>query len=164
MTRPVSNPSAADLSSVDQHWCVRRHLCVGWWTLAVFIALGAVLESLHGFKVAVYLNTSNETRRLLWTLAHAHGTLLGLINVAFACTVALRPGRAVRSLRVASGSLLAGTVLLPAGFFLGGIYISEGDPGLAITLVPPGAALLLVAVVLTAWHVTSTDADSTRTE
>lgn len=161
MTSPVPSTSAADLPNLDQRWCVRRHLRAGWWTLAVFIALGAVLESLHGFKVAMYLNTSNETRRLLWTLAHAHGTLLGLLNIAFACTVSLCPGRAFSSLRIASGSLLAATVLLPAGFFLGGVYISEGDPGLAITLVPPGAVLLLVAVVLTAVEVTRADDSGT---
>jgi hypothetical protein len=112
--------------------------------------LGAVLETLHGFKVGMYLDVSNETRRLLWTLAHAHGTLLALVNIAFAMTVSLLPGWTVGSLRIASGSLLASTALLPAGFFLGGVYIHDGDPGLGITVVPPGAFLLLIAVVLTA--------------
>jgi len=154
MTSSHSTVSEAADSAVagepDTRWCVRRHLRFGWWSLALFVALGATLESLHGFKVGMYLNSSNETRRLLWTLAHAHGTLLGLLNIGFAATVSLLPEWTAGSLRIASGSLLASTALLPAGFFLGGVYIHDGDPGLAITLVPPGALLLLVAVVLAA--------------
>ena len=34
-------------------------------------------------------------RRLMWTLAHAHGTLLGLVHIAFAVTV--RMGNTGRS-------------------------------------------------------------------
>src|SRR5882672_2928007 len=65
---------------------VRRHLKVGWWALLVFLTAGLVLEALHGFKIGAYLNVSNETRRLMWTLAHAHGALLGLVNLGFAAT------------------------------------------------------------------------------
>ena len=64
-----------------------RHLAFGWWSLFVFGALGLILETLHGFKVPAYLDVSNESRRLMWTLAHAHGTLLGLIHIAFALTL-----------------------------------------------------------------------------
>ena len=39
---------------------------------------------------------------------------------------------------------------MPGGFFLGGIVIYGGDPGLAILLLPLGAALLVAAVALTA--------------
>ena len=60
-----------------------RHLRLGWISLFVFIALGAVLESMHGFKVDWYLNVSNETRRLMFTLAHSHGALLGILHIAF---------------------------------------------------------------------------------
>ena len=31
---------------------VTRHLVIGWWSLLIFVALGLVLESMHGFKVA----------------------------------------------------------------------------------------------------------------
>jgi hypothetical protein len=57
----------------------RRHARIGWWSLLVFAALGLLLESFHGFKVAAYLDVSNETRRLMWRLAHVHGTLLGVL-------------------------------------------------------------------------------------
>ena len=50
----------------------------------VEVALGLLLESLQGFKVAAYLDVSNETRRLMWRLAHAHGTLLAVVNILYA--------------------------------------------------------------------------------
>ncbi len=123
----------------------RRHQLVGWWSLLVFVALGLVLEGLHGLKVGWYLNVTNETRRLMWTLAHAHGTLLGLINVVFGLVVAT--ARAASGLRLASVCLMAATVLLPAGFLLGGIWIHAGDPGLGILLVPLGGLFLVVGIL-----------------
>ena len=70
----------------------RRHLRFGWWSLLVFLTLGFTLELLHGFKVGMYLDASNETRRLMWTLAHAHGSLLGLIHVLFGLSLRGRVG------------------------------------------------------------------------
>src|SRR6185436_19638209 len=86
---------------------IQRHLRVGWWTLLVFLTLGLVLESFHGFKVEAYLKVSNEIRRLMWTLAHAHGTLLGLINIAFAVTVRSLAAWPEKKQRFASASLRA---------------------------------------------------------
>jgi hypothetical protein len=124
----------------------RRHLRFGWWSLLVFATLGLTLEALHGFKVRAYLDTSNETRRLMWTLAHAHGTLLAVVHVLFGLSVATFPEFRARSLRAVSAALLAASVLLPGGFFLGGIVFYAGDPGPGVLLVPIGAALLLVAI------------------
>jgi hypothetical protein len=45
-------------------------------------------------------------------------------------------------------------IVLPGGFFLGGVTIYGGDPGLGILLVPVGAFFLLAGVLLTAWRVT----------
>jgi hypothetical protein len=128
---------------------IRRHLQVGWWALLVFLTAGLVLESLHGFKVEAYLKVSNETRRLMWTLAHAHGTLLGLVNLAFAAALGALPAWPAPSRRLASSSLIAATILMPAGFFLGGLFIYSGDPGLGILLVPVGGILLFIAVLWT---------------
>ncbi len=129
---------------------VRRHLRFGWWTLLVFLSLGIALEGLHGFKIGAYLNPSQSTRRLMWTLAHAHGALLAMLNLGFGFSVSLYsnwdPGRR----RLASGCLIGASVLLPSGFFLGGINIRGGDPGFPIVLVPAGAFLLLVSVAMTA--------------
>jgi hypothetical protein len=125
------------------------HFRVGWWALLVFLTAGLGLEMLHGFKVGAYLNVSNETRRLMWTLAHAHGTLLGLVNVAFASTLRALESWSETRRRFASASLLAATAFMPAGFFLGGVFIYSGDPGLGILLVPVGGVLLFAAVLLT---------------
>lgn len=109
-----------------------------------FGALGLVLELLHGFKLGAYLDAGNETRRLMWTLAHAHGTLLGLIHIAFAATLGL-VSLADDKARLTSRTLVGASVLLPGGFFLGGVQFYAGDPGIGIVVVPAGAALLLTA-------------------
>ncbi|MGH9420004.1 MAG: hypothetical protein ACRD3J_08530 [Thermoanaerobaculia bacterium] len=124
----------------------RRHLRFGWWSLLVFATLGIVLELLHAFKVRGYLDVSNETRRLMWTLAHAHGTLLALLNVIFGLTIRVVPEMTARRRRWISSMLLVASVLIPAGFFLGGIRPYGGDPGVGVVLLPVGAALLLLAL------------------
>src|SRR5437870_1790436 len=114
----------------------RRHLRFGWWSILVFATLGLVLETLHGFKIRAYLDVSNETRRLMWTLAHAHGTLLGVLHVLFGLMLQARPPAAPGTLKLMSTSLMAASLLLPGGFFLGGVVFYSGDPGLGILLVP----------------------------
>lgn len=143
--KPGGLASPGEVSSL-----ARRHLRFGWWSLFVFLTLGLALETMHGFKVGWYLDTSNATRRLMWTLAHAHGTLLGLLQVAFAATLHLVPGWDTRKRSLASNCLIAASVLIPAGFLLGGVVIYSGDPGLGIVLLPVGAAFLLVAIFLSA--------------
>ena len=125
------------------------HLSFGWMSLLVFLSLGLVLEALHGFKVGWYLDVGHETRRLMWTLGHAHGTLLSLVNLGLAFTIRALPGWAPGPRRLASRALIAATVLMPGGFLLGGLYIYGGDPGVGILLVPVGALLLLTSVLLT---------------
>jgi peptidoglycan/LPS O-acetylase OafA/YrhL len=122
----------------------RRHLRFGWTAVLVFAVLGLTLETLHGFKVRAYLDGANETRRLMWTLAHAHGTLLGFVNVLYGLTVASVSDWGRGSLT--SRGLVAAAVLLPAGFFLGGLQPYGGDPGLGILLVPVGAIALIAAL------------------
>ena len=125
------------------------HFRYGWLMLLVFLTLGIILEGLHGFKSQWYLSVANETRRLMLTLGHAHGTLFGLINLGFAATCAAgyfgvnRPGTGL-----ASGLLKVSSIMMPAGFILGGIKIYGGDPGLGIILVPVGAILMLAAVTI----------------
>lgn len=136
-----------DTSSVPT--LVGRHLRFGWWSLALFGALGFGLELLHGFKIGAYLDVSNETRRLMWTLAHAHGTLLSLVHLAFALTVRTM-GIPPSKLGSTSGALRLASLLLPGGFFLGGVQFYAGDPGLGVLLVPVGAVLMLYAAVTVA--------------
>jgi hypothetical protein len=127
-----------------------RHLRLGWWWLFVFAGLGLVLETLHGFKVGAYLNVSNETRRLMWRLAHAHGTLLGAVNILFALTLRSGSDSTFRDLRTISRLLVSASILLPLGFFLGGVQFYGGDPGLGVLVVPIAAVLLLAALFMIA--------------
>ncbi len=134
---------------------VRRHLQIGWWSLLCFLSLGLLLELLHGFKVSWYLEPEFTTRRLMWTLGHAHGTLLSLVHLGFAATIHILPVHTQRARRFASPCLTAASIFLPMGFLLGGVFIYEGDPGWGILLVPVGALLLLISVFRTALAVTS---------
>ena len=129
---------------------MRRHLAFGWWTILIYLTLGLGLEAAHALKLGLYVDQANTTRRLMWTLAHAHGTLLGLMSLGFGFTASRLDGWAEGSRRTASRALMGATLLLPLGFFLGGLIIHAGDPGLGIVLVPAGALLLFVAVLLTA--------------
>lgn len=154
-TSPTNAPSPVATDSTaaqpDQSaLCVKFHLRLGWWSLLLFICLGLVLELFHGIKSAWYLDAENETRRLMWTLAHAHGTLLSLVQVAFAFTVTRNAGWSSRSRSLASKSLTTANLLIPAGFFLGGLKFYHGDPGLGILLLPAGALCLIVSVFVTA--------------
>lgn len=149
MKTPKPDSRSRDASPEAAAATIRHHLKVGWWALLLFLTLGILLESLHAFKIGYYLNTTNQTRRFMWTLAHAHGTLLALINLAFAATLhllALTP----KARKIASILLTSATVLMPAGFFLGGLVFYAGDPGFGILLLPLGAIFLLIAVFLAA--------------
>jgi len=89
-----------------------------------------------------------------------HGALLGLVKLAFAATLRLLPAWPEPKPRFASATLLAATVLMPAGFFLGGLFICSGDPGFGILLVPVGGILLFAAVLQTALALEYLNADS----
>ena len=121
----------------------------GWWSLFVYAALGLVLETLQGFKAPLYVDVSNDTRRLMWTLAHAHGVGLSLVHILFAVSLPALPAAPGRD-RLVSRCLIAASVLLPGGFFAGGVVYYAGDPGPGILLVPVGAFLLLTAVFIVA--------------
>jgi hypothetical protein len=129
-----------------------RQARFGWHALLVFLSLGLVLEALHGFKASLYVDAMNEMRRFLWTLAHAHGTLLSLLNIVFGLSLrafGAREGSEAR-LQLASRCLMGAAVLMPAGFFLGGALPYGGDPGLGTILVPIGGLLLFGGVFLAA--------------
>jgi hypothetical protein len=126
----------------------RRHHVIGWSALFLFVLLGSFLESLHGFKLGFYLDPNNKLRRELWTLAHAHGTLIALIQIGFAAGLPHFGNWTAGRLKLTSFFLLDAAVLMPLGFFLGGLAPSESDPWIGILLVPLGALLLVVAVAL----------------
>ena len=106
---------------------------------------------MHGFKIGWYLDVANDTRRLMWRLAHAHGGLLAIINIAFALTAKITcpQGHAFWATK-ASCLLIAAGILLPLGFFIDGISVYGGDPSLGILLVPVGAVCFIAGVAITA--------------
>ena len=110
----------------------------GWLSVAIWMGVGLLLEGLLGYKIPAYLQ--DETRRELFRLAHAHGTLLGLVLIAAALCAR---GFEVELSRAAQLALRAGSALMPVGFLVAGVWHPEGDPGLAIWLVPPGAVLVI---------------------
>jgi hypothetical protein len=117
------------------------HLRLGWTLIAIAFAAGLLLETLLGTKAVVV--AEDALRKELWSLAHFHAAFLGLLNLVYPRVSDAR-----------SRLPLLGSVLLPLGFFLGGIAHPEGDPSLAIWLAPIGAVLLVyVATVhaLKAW-------------
>jgi len=122
----------------------------GWISLAAWIVFGLLIEGLIGFRSPVLLDDS--TRREMFRLAHAHGTLLNLVLIAAAICAKLD---LVRLGTIASLGLRSAVVLLPAGFLLAGIWHFKDDPGLGILLVPIGAVLLLVVALGIAFSVES---------
>ena len=150
--------------TLDPLLYARKHVRFGWWSLLVFLTLGLVLEMLHGFKIRMYLDVSNETRRLMWTLAHAHGALLSLVHIIFGLCLRVMPELGGGNIGLASSSLVGASLLLPGGFFLGGIAFYSGDPGLGIVLVPVGAAMLGIAVFFLARSTTGIGIDTKSTK
>jgi hypothetical protein len=143
-----------DEANVAHDAIVQRHMRWGWWSLAIFTLLGLLLEAGHGLKLGWYLDVGNATRRLSFTLGHAHGTLLGFANIAYAISLS-HASMSAKSAARASVALRLATVMMPLGFVLGGVAFYAGDPGFAIALVPPGALLLVIALVLVARGFTS---------
>ena len=151
--QPPPEPAAA---------LVKTHLRYGWIALLAFVTLGIALESLHAFKSAAYLGVGQETRRLMWTLSHAHGVGLSLVHIAYAATLHLRFTHATRPLRLASRMLTWSTGLVPGGFFLGGVVTYGGDPGVGAFLVPVGAGLLWIALAIVAHQIMTTPSAADR--
>ena len=130
----------------DTNFDNRANLKFGWMALLVFAVLGLTLEGLHLIKAPWYMEM--HIRRELWTLGHAHGTLLALVNIVYglyANRIAAKQWR-----RRASAALRTAAVLMPLGFLLGGVANPETDPSIGIILVPIGALLLIFAAAVAA--------------
>ena len=130
------SPSASE-SEAAAAATSRAGLVVGLAGLLAWLVGGMALEALHALKSSAYLE--DPVRRLTWTLAHAHGTLLSIAAIVLGVVVLPRSGAGAASQRRSDRLFAAGAILLPLGFLLGGISHPEGDPGLGILLVPIGA-------------------------
>ncbi|MEP6847452.1 MAG: hypothetical protein ABI999_01260 [Acidobacteriota bacterium] len=114
----------------------------GWIGVAFWISFGLLIEGLIGFRSPSYL--SDPVRRELFRLAHTHGTVLSILLLIALIYLAKNfitpPTAAIWSLRI-------GTVLMPAGFLLGGIWHYESDPGVMIFLAPLGGLMVIFGVI-----------------
>lgn len=133
--------SKADSEKAENAW-TQGTVFQGWASIAFWMIFGLLLEGFLGYKIPGYLEDAQ--RRELFRLAHTHGTFLGLVLIAAALTfkvgASAPPRLAVRALR-------AGAILMPLGFFLAGVWHPEGDPGIAIWLVPPAALLVIFGAI-----------------
>jgi hypothetical protein len=144
LQEPPSDRASSDPTVARR---VRRALASGFLGLAVFVLLGVVLETFHAFKWMGYLHVEQETRRLMLRLAHAHGTLLSVVQIVFALSARAEP-RLLGSVRPAA--MLLGQWMVPLGFLLGAIGARGGDPGPLVALLPAGAIAWLVGTVSSA--------------
>lgn len=145
----VSSPAAEEASERRRPKADRdpadNAVAVGWLQVTIFLIFGLVLESFHLVKLPFYLDL--HLRRELWTLAHAHGTLLGAVTILFGLSAQrFLPNLATRT--NAARLVMAGSWLVPLGFLGGGLGNAEGDPSLMILLVPTGALLLILGLAL----------------
>lgn len=131
-----------EIASGHDELMIARLARQGWIGIAVWMSFGLLLEGLIGFRIPEYLN--DPVRRELFRLAHAHGTLLSLLLLA-ACLSA-RSG-IVQPARPGLLALMAGAVVMPTGFLLGGIVTYESDPNLLVFLAPVGGVLVIFGIV-----------------
>src|SRR5215471_13149814 len=126
---------------VRAQWA-RSMLLQGWTSVAVWMSFGLLLEGLIGYRIPSYLGDTQ--RRELFRLAHVHGTLLGVILIAITLSCEYTTIQLHRAARIA---VRTGALLMPLGFMLAGVSHPEGDPGIAIWLVPPAAVLVIFGII-----------------
>lgn len=138
--------SAPDQDGAATARASRRHFAIGWWGLFVAMVGGLVVDALLGLKLGVYLDASNQTRRLMWRLAHAHAAGLSLVHLGLGAYFASVAVRWTTRLRLASSLSVVGLLAMPTGFALGGVQLYGDDPGLGVFLVPVGGIAVTLAI------------------
>jgi uncharacterized membrane protein YgdD (TMEM256/DUF423 family) len=121
---------------------VRGVILQAWLSIAVWMSFGLLLESLIGYRVPAYLR--DELRRELFRLAHTHGALLNLVLLGAALCI---DRELVRPSKMGLLSLRLGAIVMPVGFLLGGIWHTEGEPGIGVWLAPMGGVLVILGAV-----------------
>ncbi|MBK7993383.1 MAG: hypothetical protein IPK14_08125 [Blastocatellia bacterium] len=142
----ISEPSKTEITpseTISSKDLSKRHKRYGWTALFLFLSFGSLLEGLLGFKSIGLV--MDPLRRELWSLAHFHGAMLAIINLVYSHWT---ENISSSQQNIASWSLIFGSILLPLGFFLGGIAHLEADPSLGIFLVPIGTLMLLYTIFL----------------
>ena len=110
---------------------------------AVFLATGIWLEAMYGLRADGWIE--DDIRREFLRLGHAHGALLGLLNIGMAVGMERlqTPDGWARKIRVAG---LVGASLVGLGFFTAGLWHGPTDPGPTVLLVPAGAFMLVASL------------------
>ncbi|MCC6874693.1 MAG: hypothetical protein IT378_10350 [Sandaracinaceae bacterium] len=121
----------------------RYNVGVGLLVMAAFMLYGFLLIYLRDFAPGKeeWIASYSSGRHFEARLAHVHGNLFALLNVALGFVLARLDAAGDRSRSVAAGLGLAG-VLMPAGI-LGEIYL-----GLSPIFVLAGALAMTASVVL----------------
>jgi hypothetical protein len=124
-----------------------RHLRLALLLVAVFLASGLWLEAMFALRERGWMD--DDLRREFLRLGHAHGGLLGLVNIAlsFAMHRLATPPLWARRIRVAA---LSGALLVAFGFFGGGLWHGQTDPGPLVLVVPAGAMLVFASLIAVA--------------
>lgn len=137
-----SSGQAKNIDRPDQNKAINitGMLTQGWLSVALWMMFGLLLEGLLGYKIPDYLEDAQ--RRELFRLAHAHGTLLGLVLIVAGLWAEKRTAS-----RIAILALRTGAIVMPLGFALAGVWHPEGDPGIFIWLVPPGALFVIFGTI-----------------
>lgn len=117
-----------------------RHLRLALATTVLFLAMGLWLEAMLGLRAAGLVD--DELRREFLRLGHAHGALLGLVNVALAYALERLRTPAAWATRIRPAALV-GALAVGLGFVGGGLWHGPTDPGPLVLAVPAGAMLLL---------------------
>lgn len=115
---------------------------VGWTSLLGWACVGLALETANGFKLASYLD--DPLTRELCTLGHAHGVGLAIVAIVIAELGLPIVAEAQRAWIARATSFAA--IAIPVAFLLSAIGHPEGDPGIAIWIVPVGALVLIAAL------------------
>lgn len=139
-SRPSGPDNAATLGET-------RHLRLSIACVAVFLAAGLGLEGMIGLRAMGWLD--DPLRREMLRLGHAHGGILGVVNLALAWGMhrLATPEAWARRIRVAAW---LGAVCVGVGFFGGGLWHGATDPGPLVLLVPAGALMLLASCLTVA--------------
>lgn len=142
---------ASRVARVTRQELSQHHFAIGWVGLAIAVMGGVALDAMLGTKTGLYLDVENETRRLMWRLAHAHAAGVALVHIALGAYLNTTQAEVSFSLRMASRLISVALLLLPAGFALGGIQLFGDEPGLGIFLTPIGGLALAAATVIVAF-------------
>jgi hypothetical protein len=110
--------------------------------IAAWMSFGLLLEGFLGFRVSGYM--SDLARREMFRLAHTHGTLLSILLLISALTIS---SNLVYPNKFAILSLRIGTILMPLGFLLGGIWTNKEEPNLLVFLAPIGGILVIFGLI-----------------